>query len=957
MGKVSPASGRRLRAYAFTLVTTAVVLMFALAEWAAEKYVADRSRTAGVALEVAIVLIAAVVFRPVHQRVEAAVERAFYKRKHEALAALAKFRRELSSFNDLQQLLRRVIEAVEQYLEAHACAVYLRRERYHAEASSFEVAAGDIDVDDPLVIRLRSTSAPAQPPLLNSSVQGTHAFPMTAAGDLVGILVVHCRHGDYDVEEAQMLTGLAQDLAVAVAALDPRLRAAKTHPNNIPADLPLLVGRDREMGEVKAALSQSRLVTLTGSGGVGKTCIALHCAAGAVAQHEDGAWFVNLAPILDGNLIAGTMLSALRAGAAEQGGDLDGLLEHLRSRNALLVIDNCEQIVGDVASVIAKIRATCPEVTILATSRETFHLEGEQVYRLGPLRSEAGAELFCRRAAAVLPEFDPQASAADVSRICERLDGIPLAIELAAARVRTLSASEILEHLDARFRLLTSGARGAMPRQQTLAATIEWSYGLLTAEEQSLFLRLAAFRGSFALAAAAAVCAQGGTCDEFHVLDVLTSLADKSLVIVTLGLTTRYRLLETIREFAAQKALEQRAAAIAQQQHAAYFAALAAHAYHEFDTRLPQGWLDRLAPDLDNFRAALVFTLEGPGDRHVGAQLAADCGPMFLRLGLLAEGLRWCDAARNVGDLSPGTAGRIEYVAAMMHHNLGSSALALACAQRAADYYDSSSDERGVVRALSQVAQQLADAKRFEEAAVPAERAIRRARELGDPRILISVLRRCASSLPPQEIERARALFGEALDAARRSSDQEESHLLLVGCARSEAAAGFLARAVELTTEALGSADRTSRLYLETNIALWCLALGRSREARPHAREALKSAVEMQHPLGIAFGITYLAPFHAARNAEEAAMLLGYGKTRLRELNWNVERDEKAALENVASIIKTELHGADFADLVFRGGSLTQEQALGMLEPTLTGGWESHDAAIGAGDRVGTLLS
>lgn len=149
MGKVSPAPGRRLRAYAFTIVTTAVVLLFALAEWAAEKYVADRSRTAGVALEIAIVLIAAVVFRPVHQRVEAAVERAFYKRKHEALAALAKFRRELSSFNDVQQLLRRVIEAVEQYLEAGACAVYLRRERYHAEASSFEVAAEDIGLDDP----------------------------------------------------------------------------------------------------------------------------------------------------------------------------------------------------------------------------------------------------------------------------------------------------------------------------------------------------------------------------------------------------------------------------------------------------------------------------------------------------------------------------------------------------------------------------------------------------------------------------------------------------------------------------------------------------------------------------------------------------------------------------------------------------------------------------------------
>lgn len=958
MGKVGPAvSGRRMRAYAYTLVTTAIVLLFALAEWGAETYVAQHSRTAGIALEITIVLVVALIFRPIHARVENAADAAFYRRKHEALAALAKFRRELSSFNTVQQLLRRVIEAVEHDLEAHACAVYLRGESFHAEASSFDVAAGDIDFDDPLVIRLRSTNAPAQPRALNSTARGTHAFPLTVVGDLIGILVVHCRSDDYDADDAQMLSGLAQDLAVALVALDPRLRPRKASiANNIPADLTALIGRERELAQINAALLQSRFVTLTGAGGMGKTCVALHCAAAAVAQHEDGAWFINLAAISDGKLVAASALAALGASGAEEGGDLRRLLEYLEPRNALLVIDNCEQVVADVAAVVAQIRSACPRVDILATSRELLHLDGEHVYQLGPLRAEAGVELFCRRAAAVSPQFDAEQSADPVRTICERLDGMPLAIELAASRTRTMSASEILQHLDARFRLLTGGVRESAPKQQTLEATIEWSYGLLTAEEQSLFCRLAVFRGSFSLAAAAAVCARDGNCDEFHVLDVLTSLADKSLLSVRLALTTRYRLLETMREFAFQKALAKQAASTPRQQHAAYFAALAAQAYHEFDTHLAAGWLDRLAPDVDNFRAALVFTLDERGDRRSGAQLAADCGPMFLRMQLLAEGLRWCQAARIVPNLTPATAGRIEYVAAMMHNNLGAYSPALACAERAAAYYESSADERGLVRALSQVAQHYAHAKRFDEAVIPAERAIARARELGDSRILVSVLRRCASSLPPQDIERARSLFAEALEVARASHDPEELYLTLDRWATGEALAGNLERAIDLVTEALPHADRSTALYLEINLALWNLALRRFEEAGPHAREALTLALEKQHPLGVAFAIAYLAPFHASHDACEAAMLLGYANARIRELEWAIERDEELALANVESAIRSELGDGALPALLDRGGALDQGQIVEMLSPTLTGGRKVHDAPDATSDGVGTLL-
>src|SRR5579872_753024 len=954
MSSALAGSGRRFQAYAYTLVTSAIVMVFALAEWVTERFVSDHSRVASTAIEILIVLVAALLFRPVHKRVETAVENAFTKRKREALAALTKFRRELGSFNDVNQLLRRVIEAIEQHLEARACAVYLRRETFRAEASSFDAAAGDLDLDDPLVIRLRSSGAPAQPPHLKSAAFGTHAFPITAAGDLVGILLVHARHGDYDDEELQMLTGLAQDLASALIALDMKLRPKTARvPNNIPADLPALVGRDRELAEIEAALSQSRLVTITVPAGVGKSCIALKCAADAIPSRENGAWFINLAPIEDGTLVAATMLSTLGADV-EGDSDVERVVDYLRERDMVLVIDNCEHVISDVAAIVARIRESCSSVTVLATSRELLHLNGEQVYRLGSLRPEAAAELFAERAAAVSSAFDMQRSAQVVRAICDHLDGIPLAIELAAARVRALSVDDIFGRLHERFRLLTSSARTASPRQQTLAATIEWSYDLLVAEEQSLFRRLSVFRGSFTLAAAAAVCG-GDVCDEFHVLDVLTSLVDKSLLTFTLALTTRYRLLETISTFASQRAVEQQAAEIAQRQHAAYFAGVAAHAYHEFDTQLPEGWLERLAPDVDNFRAALAWTLEGAGDRRTGAQFAADCGPMFLRMQLLSEGLRWCALARDVPGLSPATAGRIDYVASMLHNNAGDHASALACAERSVSFYERSDDERGLIRALSQIAQQYARAKRFDDAQVPSAEAIRRARSLGEPRVLIAVLRRCAYSLPPERIEEARVYFSEALEAARAVHEPEEAYMVLEWWAAREASAGDLERALELATQGIqyGAHDR---LVLEGQITGWALALNRLDEAFPHARQTLELAIDSPDPLSRLLSIAYWSPFQAAKDIEEAALLFGYASARINQLVPELDADDRLALENAERAITEKISSDRFEELKRQGAALTEDSTLSILRAALALDGEREDAAIGARHRVITLL-
>ncbi len=947
MSTAGPRPGRNVRAYAYTLVTTAVVLLFTLAEWGTEKLLADRSRAASTAIEIAIVLIAALVFRPIHQRVEQAVEAAFYKRKRQGLASLEKFRRELSSFSDMPQLLRRVIEAVEHHLDADACAVYLRRETFRAEASSFEVAAGDVALDDPLAVRLRSSGAPARPPLLKSSARGTHAFPMTAAGDLIGFLSVHAKSGQYDAEELHMLGGLAGDLAAALVSLDPLLRAQNRKiASNIRADLPAVIGRERELGEIAQALEQSRLVTVTGAGGVGKTVLAMQCAAQAIDAYEHGVWFVDLAPITDGALVPAALLAALDAGSAADGREVARLLDHLRPRDALVVIDNCEQVVAPVATVVAEILAACPRVRILATSRELLHLEGETVYRLGSLDRAAAIELFTQRAAAASPRFIATQSADAVKSICERLDDIPLAIELAAARVRALSVEEILEHLHERFRLLTGGSRAALPRQQTLAALIEWSYGLLSDEEQSLFRRLAVFRGTFTLAAASAVCANGGDCDEYHVLDVLTSLADKSLLNVALARTTRYRLLETIREFAAQKAAECTETVHAANQHAQYFAGTGATAYEEFDSHLPEGWLERLSPDIDNFRSALDWLLDGGGDRRAGAQLAADCGPIFLRMDLLAEGLRWCEAARGIADLPPATAGRIEYVASMMHNNLGENQPALAAAERAVTFYRRSADERGLIRALSQVAQLYAREHRYGEAFAPAEDAMQRARLLREPRVLIAVLRRCAFSLPPAQLERARTLFAEALDAARAAHEPEEECMVLEWWANREAGAGDFERAMALASQGLKCAGGNAQMSLEIQLACWALALGRMDEAAPHAGRALALALQTHIPLARATAIAYYAPLEATRDARRAALLFGYATNRLEQIEWKMQDDDQLALKYAAQAIEHRLGHGEYGDLLKHGAAWSEDQA---LEALATSASIAADNSSGAG--------
>ena len=419
----------------------------------------------------------------------------------------------------------------------------------------------------------------------------------------------------------------------------PPLRTLEAFAGNLPVQLSSFVGRTDELAELAAAMARSPLVTVTGPGGVGKTRLALQAAADLLPSFADGAWLCELAAAGDGEAMAQAVLAALRARSRPGLSTADSVVEFLGTRSALLlVLDNCEHLVPAAAALAAGILRGCPGVRILATSRQALGVGGEQVFGLRPLSlpppeatmAAAGASdavsLFVQRAAAARGEFSlSPANVAAVGEICRRLDGIPLAIELAAARVAALRPAEIAELLDERFRLLTRGRADAASRQQTLQATVEWSYALLGQAERHTFDSLGVFPASFDAAAAADIAGADGL-QRWDVLDNLTSLVGKSLVAEEEGpgQTSRYRLLETMRAYAWQQLATVGEQDRLRHRHAEYYAALAERAGLELAGPAQLEWQPRIRAERDNLQAAITWTLTSGGQaRPVAFRIVA----------------------------------------------------------------------------------------------------------------------------------------------------------------------------------------------------------------------------------------------------------------------------------------------------------------------------------------------
>lgn len=456
---------------------------------------------------------------------------------------------------------------------------------------------------------------------------------------------------------------------VPATTADVHLPGVTHHNNNLPIQLSSFIGRKSEIAQVKRFLSDSRLVTLTGAGGCGKTRLALRVADDLTESYADGVWFIDLAPLADPALVPQAVAVVLSVREERGQPILNSLVDHLSARNLLLVLDNCEHLIDACSRLADTLLRACPNLRILATSREALGISGETAWTVLPLSvpdlRQAGpmlanlsqyeaVQLFVARAAAVEPRFQlMESNAAAVAQVCRRLDGIPLAIELAAARVKVLSVDEIAARLDDRFHLLILGSRTALPRHQTLRAAVDWSYDLLTEREQVLLGRLSVFVGGCTLRAAEAVCSlQDAASGEVEsppslrllptgILDLLSQLVDKSLLFVDRqGGETRYQMLETIRQYASDKLIATGDAERVRHRHLDFFLALAEEANPQLSSLEAIAWGQRLERENDNMRAALEWSLSS-GAIETGLSLAVALSQYWQIRGYLREGQAW----------------------------------------------------------------------------------------------------------------------------------------------------------------------------------------------------------------------------------------------------------------------------------------------------------------------------
>ncbi|MFN2462752.1 MAG: AAA family ATPase [Candidatus Dormibacteria bacterium] len=454
----------------------------------------------------------------------------------------------------------------------------------------------------------------------------------------------------------------------------PPLKSLNTLPNNLPLQVTSFVGRERETAQVARLVEANRLVTLTGAGGCGKTRLALQVAAELLQGDAGGVWFVDLAPLSDGALVPAAVATALRLQEEPGRRVIDTLVDHLRERRILILLDNCEHMLPACADLMDRLMPACADLHILATSREGLAVAGETTWRVPsmslpdaeqaqPLEEFAQGEavsLFVERARSLDPSFAlTAADAPAVARICRRLDGIPLAIELAAALTDVLGCSQIADRLNDRFRLLTGGTRTGIERQQTLRAAVDWSFALLTEEQKTLLVRLSVFAGGFTLEATEAVGA-GGQIDPGEVLGLLSQLLRKSMAQMekTDG-ATRYRLLETIRQFARDKLLESGEADDVRSRHRDWYLVLAQKAEVHIRAGGAQAeWLTVLEKENDNLRAALEWSM-ADSDPSPGAHLGVALSPSWQLRRKLGEGRRWMDQVlAKKGDLPSQLRGR-----------------------------------------------------------------------------------------------------------------------------------------------------------------------------------------------------------------------------------------------------------------------------------------------------------
>jgi predicted ATPase len=450
------------------------------------------------------------------------------------------------------------------------------------------------------------------------------------------------------VEEAV----LAQDSALASPPLPPAVDAARGASTNLPAATTRLIGRTAEIDATVALVREHRVATIVGAGGVGKTRVAIEVGRRLLAEFEQGVYMADFAPVADAagvwNAVAAGLDVEVELGEGASSNLRERVSEFLRGRHTLLVLDNCEHVVAEAAQLVEHLVGHCAELRVLTTSREPLMIPGEVLWPLAPLELDDAAALFTERARAIAPSFDADAAHTTVRALCERLDCLPLAIELAAARMRAFSPDDLLSRLDDRFRLLTVGARTALPRQQTLRAVIDWSYDLLFDDERRVFERLSLFAGRFGVTAAEAVCA-GETIREDDVAELLGRLVDKSLVTASEAAgAVDFRLLQTLAQYGREQLERSGDAAAARTRHASYVAGLVEVPDRSYGSA-EGNWYGTVGELLDDIRRAMAWAVESE-DADIACAIAGGLGWFWNMGGRIEDAWRLITAALSLGE-------------------------------------------------------------------------------------------------------------------------------------------------------------------------------------------------------------------------------------------------------------------------------------------------------------------
>ena len=645
---------------------------------------------------------------------------------------------------------------------------------------------------------------------------------------------------------AEALASATAERTPAAGTVPPGVREV---PNNLPRPRTQFIGRERELAECARLLRDVRLLTLTGIGGGGKTRLAIRAAEQAIDAFPDGLWLVDLSPLGDGDRVLDTIAATLGVRQASGEGVRAALGAWIGHKRLLLILDNCEHLLAGTAAAADDLLAAAEKLCVLATSREALGIEGERLLNVGPLGAPApGARdlaavaasdavvLFVDRARQVVRDFtldEPNVDA--VADICRRLDGIPLAIELAAARVKVLSVDQIRSRLDDRFRLLTGGSKSALPRHQTLQATIAWSYDSLAPEEQHLLRLLSVFAGGWTLDTATAV--YGGGADEFDVLDLLTRLIDKSLVIVSRDSKRdpRYSLLETVRQFAAERLVEAEDAAAVRRRHADAFLAIAERAY-EGSLEEEALWSAALEQDHDNLRTALGVLRESDAEGHL--QLAGALAWFWQGRSYLREGTEHVTAALGATPPAPARKARARALwgAAQLRAWQGDAATAHQMMEESLRMWRQLEDRREIALALEGVGWVQFRSGDDEKACTAFEESLALQRESGNPHLINRATVGLAQMLVALgRVDQARTASSSILTFAQAHGDIRSEHYAwhyLADCALIEEhyteAHRLYLRSLELARQ-IG--DRLEIGFELQGVAMSLAGLGHSRRA------------------------------------------------------------------------------------------------------------------------------